>query len=62
MNLFETLSQLKPIAAASGSVPTYLMGAFRRKSISFYNGLTDEIRLCIGFSPRASPLTYVSNH
>ena len=36
MNLFETLSQLKPIAAASGSVPTYLMGAFRRKSISFY--------------------------
>ena len=24
MNLFETLSQLKPITAASGSVPTYL--------------------------------------
>ncbi len=33
MNLFETLSQLKPITAASGNVPTYLMGAFRRKSI-----------------------------
>ena len=41
MNLFETLSQLKPITAASGNVPTYLMGAFRRKSISFGSRLAE---------------------
>ena len=53
MNLFETLSQLKPITAASGSVPTYLMGAFRRKSISFYNGLTDENTIVYWFQSKS---------
>ena len=53
MNLFETLSQLKPITAASGNVPTYLMGAFRRKSISFYNGLTDENTIVYWFQSKS---------
>ncbi len=53
MNLFETLSQLEPITAATGSVPTYLMGAFRRKSISFYNGLTDENTIVYWFQSKS---------
>ena len=53
MNLFETLGQLEPITAATGTVPTYLMGAFRRKSISFYNGLTDENTIVYWFQSKS---------
>ncbi len=42
MNLFQALKQLPASQEVSGPIPDYLYGAFRRKSISFSNGLTDE--------------------
>ena len=42
MNLFEVIKTLKPTTPQPEIIPGFLYGAFRRKSISFYNGLTDE--------------------
>ncbi|MFN3894642.1 MAG: hypothetical protein ACK4KU_08730 [Acinetobacter sp.] len=42
MNLFEVIKTLKPTIPQPEIIPEFLYGAFRRKSISFYNGLTDE--------------------
>ena len=42
MNLFEVIKTLKPTIPQPEIIPGFLYGAFRRKSISFYNGLTDE--------------------
>ena len=42
MDLNELLQQLSPTDLQQVSLPHYLLGSFRRKSISFYNGLTDE--------------------
>ncbi len=42
MNLFEVIKTLKPTTPQPEIIPDFLYGAFRRKSISFYNGLTDE--------------------
>ncbi|WP_151980099.1 hypothetical protein [Acinetobacter guerrae] len=42
MNLFELLKSCSVTSLEDMQLPTYLMGSFRRKSISFFNGLTDE--------------------
>jgi hypothetical protein len=45
MNLITLCTQLKVSATSTCLLPEYLLGAFRRKSISFANGLTDETTL-----------------
>lgn len=42
MKLHDTLKSLKPSDLSDCTLPPALLGAFRRKSISFFNGLTDE--------------------
>jgi len=49
MNLYQLLSQLKPFASTDIALPSYLYGCFRRKSITFFNGLTDETTIVYWF-------------
>ncbi|MFW1801091.1 hypothetical protein ACG9YX_13805 [Acinetobacter nematophilus] len=53
MNLMTLCTQLKLPAASKGRLPEYLLGAFRRKSISFANGLTDETTLVYWFQSKS---------
>ncbi|WP_180155725.1 hypothetical protein [Acinetobacter sp. YH12045] len=53
MNLFQALVQLPASQEVSGPIPDYLYGAFRRKSISFSNGLTDEKTIVYWFQSRS---------
>ena len=52
MNLFEVIKTLKPTIPQPEIIPEFLYGAFRRKSISFYNGLTDENTIVYWFQSR----------
>ena len=53
MNLFEVIKSLKPVTFQPEIIPGFLYGAFRRKSISFYNGLTDENTIVYWFQSRS---------
>ena len=53
MNLFEVIKTLKPTIPQPEIIPGFLFGAFRRKSISFYNGLTDENTIVYWFQSRS---------
>lgn len=53
MNLFEVIKTLKPTIPQPEIIPDFLYGAFRRKSISFYNGLTDENTIVYWFQSRS---------
>ena len=53
MNLFEILQHIPESQMTGGPIPAYLYGAFRRKSISFFNGLTDEDTLVYWFQSRS---------
>ena len=53
MNLFEVIKTLKPVTFQPEIIPGFLYGAFRRKSISFYNGLTDETTIVYWFQSRS---------
>ena len=53
MNLFEVIKSLKPVTSQPEIIPGFLYGAFRRKSISFYNGLTDENTIVYWFQSRS---------
>ncbi len=53
MNLFEVLQQLPETSLADAPIPASLFGAFRRKSISFYNGLTDENSIVYWFQSKS---------
>lgn len=53
MNLFEVIKTLKPTTPQPEIIPDFLYGAFRRKSISFYNGLTDENTIVYWFQSRS---------
>jgi hypothetical protein len=53
MNLFEVIKTLKPTIPQPELIPGFLYGAFRRKSISFYNGLTDENTIVYWFQSRS---------
>lgn len=53
MNLFEVIKTLKPTTPQPEIIPGFLYGAFRRKSISFYNGLTDENTIVYWFQSRS---------
>ena len=52
MNLLELCAQLKPSDDSACVLPRYLLGAFRRKSITFSNGLTDENTLVYWFQSK----------
>ena len=56
MDLNELLQQLSPTDLQQVSLPHYLLGSFRRKSISFYNGLTDENTIVYWFQSRTFTL------
>lgn len=53
MNLFEVIKTLKHTTPQPEIIPDFLYGAFRRKSISFYNGLTDENTIVYWFQSRS---------
>lgn len=53
MNLFELLKDLKPTAYDDAVIPKNLFGAFRRKSITFFNGLTDENTIVYWFQSKS---------
>ena len=53
MNLFEVIKTLKPTTPQPEIIPGFLYGAFRRKSISVYNGLTDENTIVYWFQSRS---------
>lgn len=53
MILFEVIKTLKPTATQPEMIPDFLYGAFRRKSISFFNGLTDENTIVYWFQSRS---------
>lgn len=52
MNLFTLCSQLKTSDLSTSLLPHYLFGAFRRKSITFANGLTDEDTIVYWFQSK----------
>lgn len=52
MNLLDLCMQLKPTDDSTCLLPQYLLGAFRRKSITFANGLTDENTLVYWFQSK----------
>ncbi len=52
MNLLDLCAQLKPSDDSACVLPRYLLGAFRRKSITFSNGLTDENTLVYWFQSK----------
>lgn len=53
MNLFDILQKIPESQTTAGPIPSYLYGAFRRKSISFFNGLTDEDSIVYWFQSRS---------
>lgn len=53
MNLFEVIKTLKPTTSHPEMIPDFLYGAFRRKSISFFNSLTDENTIVYWFQSRS---------
>ncbi len=53
MNLFEVIKTLKPTTTQPEIIPNFLYGTFRRKSISFFNGLTDENTIVYWFQSRS---------
>ncbi|QIO05894.1 hypothetical protein [Acinetobacter shaoyimingii] len=53
MNLYEALNSIETTEQHQAVIPSYLYGAFRRKSISFYNGLTDENTIVYWFQSRS---------
>lgn len=52
MNLFEALKLLPASALNDAPIPASLFGAFRRKSITFFNGLTDEKTIVYWFQSK----------
>ncbi len=42
MNLFEVIKTLKPTTPQPKIIPVFYMGLSGKKSISLFNGLTDE--------------------
>lgn len=52
MNLFEALKLIPTQSAEDAAIPASLFGAFRRKSISFFNGLTDEKTIVYWFQSK----------
>lgn len=53
MTLQDLLDRLPPVEAATPALPQGLLGAFRRKSITFCNGLTDETTVVYWFQSRS---------
>lgn len=53
MNLFKLIDSLNPTDDLPELIPSFLYGAFRRKSISFCNGLTDEKTIVYWFQSRS---------
>lgn len=53
MNLFGILKKIPESQNFDDPIPSYLYGAFRRKSISFFNGLTDENTIVYWFQSRS---------
>ncbi len=53
MNLLEAIKKLTPTTTQPEVVPSFLYGAFRRKSISFFNGLTDQNTIVYWFQSRS---------
>ncbi|OBY75526.1 hypothetical protein [Acinetobacter gyllenbergii] len=54
MNLISLLAQLEPTAIDDHlPLPRYLLGCFRRKSISFFNGMTDEKTIVYWFQSKS---------
>lgn len=52
MSLASLLEQIRPIGLDGIAFPSHLLGAFRRKSISFCSGLTDEMTIVYWFQSR----------
>ena len=61
MNLFEILKKIPESQNFVGPIPSYLYGAFRRKSISFFNGLTDENTIVYWFQSRSFTIDFRNN-
>ncbi|ENW79799.1 hypothetical protein F909_02902 [Acinetobacter sp. ANC 3929] len=54
MNLINLLTQLAPTPIDEHlPIPRYLLGCFRRKSISFFNGMTDEKTIVYWFQSKS---------
>ena len=53
MKLHETLYHLAVTDLKDSEIPSSLFGAFRRKSISFFNGLTDEDTIVYWFQSKS---------
>lgn len=53
MNLFKLLAHIAPTPLEDAEIPTNLFGAFRRKSITFFNGLTDEDTIVYWFQSKS---------
>lgn len=53
MNLIELCPKLSATSLSEISLPAYLLGVFRRKSISFANGLTDEKTIVYWFQSKS---------
>ena len=53
MNLVLLLEQLQPTTLSDIELPQYLMGSFRRKSITFFNGMTDEKTIVYWFQSKS---------
>ena len=53
MNLWELIRTLSPTTTQPEVIPSFLYGAFRRKSISFFNGLTDQSTIVYWFQSRS---------
>ncbi|WP_111895483.1 hypothetical protein [Acinetobacter sp. MB5] len=56
MNLIELCSKLPVTNLTDLALPRYLLGAFRRKSITFANGLTDEKTIVYWFQSKSFTL------
>ena len=52
MNLIQLCSKLNASPMEDFTLPSYLLGAFRRKSITFANGLTDEKTIVYWFQSK----------
>ena len=53
MNLIQLCSKLNASPMEDFTLPSYLLGAFRRKSITFANGLTDEKTIVYWFQSKS---------
>nr|WP_174506314.1 hypothetical protein [Acinetobacter sp. Marseille-Q1620] len=52
MNLIDLCARFKITPLSELTIPSYLLGAFRRKSITFSNGLTDEQTIVYWFQTK----------